>query len=438
MKRLALFQLLSLALWTVKPSHAIPDGLSKRRVDTSKVADGRAALLLIDEIQTTCEIALIDNRGGYVAASCIGLKGDKGDKVDYSLKYEVYIYNGPKTTPTRYNIDAITLHPSFNQTTFANNIAVVQFNKEEKALWKNLIGKYPYEWDDRYYVRRTLDSSNYSKWNAPVVRAKLGDSEGCSDASELYKNNPSGLYCIDAAILSSFEKSCQRPYSSMYGVIQPNNLSIAALHGYSAAYGKDMCGDVKQFHYYTILANYNEWAASVLGYDVSTLTLTSNTETQPKTFAMNSTSSPNDSRVSLFSGNLYTRQAAIPPSSANSKADTALTDVSGTSNPAVSPSTASYSPATDHSNSSLTRSAIIGIAVAVPVGTILGVVGLFFLYKWWRKRKNTLTWSPNQERSNYNAIQIANELGGASDRDAELPPYESAKESEDNLDAKAG
>ncbi|KAJ1963800.1 hypothetical protein GGI12_001837 [Dipsacomyces acuminosporus] len=420
MKQLMLPQLFALALWIARPSYGAADGLNKRLVDISKVSDFRGALLLIDGKQTTCEIALSDNRAGYVAASCIGLNGDK---VDYSLKYEVYIYNGRNTDSSKYHVDSITVHPAYNQTSYANNIAVIQFNKAERTLWKNYIGKYPYEWTNHFYVRRTLTSSQEMKWADPIVIAEFKDNEGCLDASGLYKNNRGGLYCIDSSVLSNNGKNCQRPYTSMYAVIDPNDLGIAALYSHSAVYGKDMCGNNKIFHYYTILTNYNMWAASVIGYDISIFTHTSDTSTQPKTFAMNSTTTQDDPRISLFAGNLYGRDSVIP-SSTTSSLTVGPTGTSGASNPSASSSNSSHGSSSDKSSSGIPHSAIIAIAVAVPVGTIFGVVVLFFVYKWWRKRQNELRWNANDERSHYNALQIANELGGARGRDSMLPPYE--------------
>ncbi|KAJ1963802.1 hypothetical protein GGI12_001839 [Dipsacomyces acuminosporus] len=408
----------------MKPSSGSLSGLGKRAVTTSNVSGQRAALLVIDGNQTTCEIALVDNRGGYVAASCIKYKGDR---VDFSLKYEAYIYNGPGAAPARYKIEQIDAHFAYNQTTYANNIAVVQFNKAEKSLWYSVIAKFSFEWNDRYYVRRTLNNVKDMDWNDPAVKPQLKDSDGCSDASELYRNNPDGLYCISGSTPSIYNKTCQVPYSSMYGVIQPSDLGMAALYSHSAVYGKDMCGGSRKFHYYTRIANYNFWASQVLGYSISVVTHANNSYIPPTTFALNGTKTPSSPDITIFSGDLYPRQGAIPPSSSNSEPSATPTGTSGASSvpsntPTPTPTSSSNSAHPANSNSAsggMTRTAIIALAVAVPLGTILATVGLFFLYRWWRKRHNELTWNTNQ-----NHRQIINEIGGATNRESELPPYE--------------
>ncbi|KAJ2385502.1 hypothetical protein GGI05_004680, partial [Coemansia sp. RSA 2603] len=61
----------------------------------------------------------------------------------------------------------------------------------------------------------------------------------------------------------------------------------------------------------------------------------------------------------------------------------------------------------------LSRSAVIAIGVVVPVVTILILLGLFFLHKWWRRRRNAINWDPKSERDNINRIGIIDEMGMA-------------------------
>ncbi|KAJ1961164.1 hypothetical protein GGI12_003405 [Dipsacomyces acuminosporus] len=436
MRWTASFQLLFFALQLIRPLHASSEELDKRTVDTSSVSGQRGALLVIDGKQTSCEIALIDNRAGYVATSCLKLKGNQ---IDYSVKYEVFIDNGPKAAPSKYKIDQIDTSSAYNETTYVYNIAVIQFNKAEKVFWKSPIAKFSTKWNDLYYVRRTLDNVQDIKWNTPVVKAQLKDSDGCSEASGLYKKNPNAFLCIDSGTQSIFNKTCQVPYGSIYAVKQPSDIAIAALYSHSSVYGTDMCGNSRQFHYYTILGDFNSQASGYLGYSISELSPPNDASASQSSFHMNDTAAPSNPDISTFSGDLYPRQGAIPPSAAGTGANTAQTSTSGTSNPAASGSASAPSSAatsspqssgsgsgSDSDSGGITRTAIIAIAVAVPVVTILGIVGLFFLYRWWKKRHNEHTWDASQERSNYNAIQIMNEIGGAANRDSELPSYEGA------------
>ncbi|KAJ2712705.1 hypothetical protein H4R19_002618 [Coemansia spiralis] len=67
-----------------------------------------------------------------------------------------------------------------------------------------------------------------------------------------------------------------------------------------------------------------------------------------------------------------------------------------------------YGPATD----GLSRTAIIALATAVPLGTILILVVLFFVYKWWRRRENARNWDPKNEAANIDRMRIIEQLSG--------------------------
>ncbi|KAJ1963799.1 hypothetical protein GGI12_001836 [Dipsacomyces acuminosporus] len=434
MKHSLWFSVLALSLWTSSTLGEELIDLRKRLVQISRVSEFRGALLVANKQQTTCDIALLDNRSGYIAASCFKLKGNK---VDYSQKYEVYVDNGRNMAPSSFKVDGVAIHPSFNATTFANNIAVIKFNQAEKSLWKSYLAGYRPEWDDLYYARRTLADIKDMEWNTPAAYAQFKDSDGCADASELYRNNLNGTMCITASTPSIYNKDCRIPYGSVYGIMQPGDMAIAALYSHSVVYGKDMCGDSRQFHYYTVIANYISWGAELNSLSISVFVRSKTTWTSYKNFVMNETQTPGNPDTTIFSGNLYPREGAIEPSEASSSSPTPSSSSSPSATPPGAsgvPSASSTSSATSsnapHSSSSdstsggITRTAIIAISVAVPISTILGIVVLFFVYKWWRKRQNELTWNATQERSNFNAIQIMNEIGGTTGSDKDLPSYE--------------
>ncbi|KAJ2452201.1 hypothetical protein GGF42_004075 [Coemansia sp. RSA 2424] len=58
----------------------------------------------------------------------------------------------------------------------------------------------------------------------------------------------------------------------------------------------------------------------------------------------------------------------------------------------------------------MSRSATIAVAISVPVATILIMVGLFFVYKWWKRRQNAINWDPKNERANLDRIRIIDEI----------------------------
>ncbi|KAI8322928.1 hypothetical protein GQ54DRAFT_303721 [Martensiomyces pterosporus] len=434
MRQPALLAILTLILGMVFPSSGSSSSLSKRLMDTSAVAGFRGALLVVNGKQTTCEIALMDNRSGYVAASCLEFNGDR---VSYKATYEVYIDNGPKVSPSKFKVDELDVHPSFNQTTYANNIAVVQFNMAEQQLWKNYIAAVRVEWDDLYYTRRTLSNVDKVMWNTPTVEAQFNDSADCASANDLYKQNTNGFFCTNTSTVSIYNSTCHIPYGSVYAVVQPKDMAIAAVYSHSSVYGPSMCADDRQLHYYTILANYVAWTAGVIKRPVNTFRHTSNNWGSTSTFTMNATSMPSTSGVSLFSGDIYSREAVVvsPSSSAASStpstavsASPSLLAASSVDTTSAAKSTSAVESSSGHSASAsssngISKNAIIAIAVTVPIATILIIIGLFFLYKRWYRQRNEQMWDPNSERRNINAMHIMNELGGASG-DSDLPAYE--------------
>ncbi|KAJ1957459.1 hypothetical protein GGI12_005017 [Dipsacomyces acuminosporus] len=323
----------------------------------------------------------------------------------------------------------------------------MNFDMEKDVSWKNPIAKFSTGWDDLYYVRRTLDNAYDLRWNTPVVKAQLKDSDGCLEASETYKNSSNAFLCIDSGTQSIFKETCRVPYGSIYAVQKPGDMAIAALYSHSSVYGTDTCGNSKQFHYYTILGHYNAWASAYLNYNITALPPPKGASTPPVSGSANVNILPSNPNIVTFSGDFYPRQGAIPPLGSGAEANDTQTSITGGSKPTASasdsapnsasasvPASASGSAASNlpqgsssgSNGSGITRAAIIAIAVAVPVGTILIVIALFLL-RWWRKKRhNERTWNAGQERDNYNAIQIMNEIGGATNRDSELPSYERA------------
>ncbi|KAJ1663376.1 hypothetical protein EV178_005027 [Coemansia sp. RSA 1646] len=58
----------------------------------------------------------------------------------------------------------------------------------------------------------------------------------------------------------------------------------------------------------------------------------------------------------------------------------------------------------------LGRTATIIVATVVPIATILILVGLFFLYRWYRRYRNKFSWDPKSEAANIDRIRIIDEI----------------------------
>ncbi|KAJ1906325.1 hypothetical protein LPJ81_001410 [Coemansia sp. IMI 209127] len=67
----------------------------------------------------------------------------------------------------------------------------------------------------------------------------------------------------------------------------------------------------------------------------------------------------------------------------------------------------------------LGRTATIIVATVVPIATILILVGLFFLYRWYRRYRNKFSWDPKSEAANIDRIRIIDEIAVNSSPEAD-------------------
>ncbi|KAI8319786.1 hypothetical protein GQ54DRAFT_313267 [Martensiomyces pterosporus] len=228
-------------------------------------------------------------------------------------------------------------------------------------------------------------------------------------------------------------------------------MAISALYSHSVVYGDSLCGNSRQFHYYTLLSNYLSFANTVLGRYMNAFYRES-VKYKPNfddKYKMNPPApQSNAAGTKVFGGDIYAREGVIQtPASFGSYSSTATGDVSATSTSSTSTTAASSTasgtthavstaastpdassqPAT-RSDAGLTKSQIIVIAVVVPVVTCLLILGAFMYYRWHKKRKYEEGWNPRAERQNINAQNLINEIGGASASYADLPSYSEARD----------
>ncbi|KAJ1751437.1 hypothetical protein LPJ77_004255, partial [Coemansia sp. RSA 2523] len=262
-ERKAWLLLLVALLALLHPVQAHYKRLSKRSVTAADISNFRGAILVKNGKPTTCECALIDNKAAFVAANCLDLNGKK---LKDGSTYEIYFDGAKGNSPGKAKIDPdnIIIHPKFNQNTYSNNLAILQFSYTAQSSWVNYIAAYRDEWTDIAYVRRVLGSASTSSWRTPSVRSYPQSDSKCEDASGLFRYNQDVYTCSRIYTASVFSGTCNMPYGSIYGVTS-SSMAIAGLYSHSIVYGTDMCGGSVQYHYYIVLTNYLRYAQSVLG-----------------------------------------------------------------------------------------------------------------------------------------------------------------------------
>ncbi|KAJ2892796.1 hypothetical protein GGI21_005531, partial [Coemansia aciculifera] len=250
----------------VQPGLAIESSaLSKRDVSISGLLGIKGAVLIINGNQTSCEAALIDSGSAFVAASCLQYKNGN---LDTTANYQLSVYMGSNGAGTQiYGISQITVHPQYSSSLYINNLAVVQFNPGASIAWSYLIGINPSEWSHEYFARRSLaaNSAGNTQWNNILALDSMDSPSDCATYSSVFVSNSKDFICNPGSIQSIYNQACSMPYGTVYGVVQPSNINIVALHSFSVVVGGNMCSSNEKLHYYTVLRNYAAWAAQVIG-----------------------------------------------------------------------------------------------------------------------------------------------------------------------------
>ncbi|KAJ2390118.1 hypothetical protein H4S02_002026 [Coemansia sp. RSA 2611] len=308
---LALLALVMMALaW---PAQALPQRLSKRAVSAGDMANFRGAILVKNGAPTTCELALIDNKAAFVAATCLSLSGKR--LKDDSTRYEIYFDGAKGNRPAKVTVDAsdISIHPKFNPNTYSNNLAILQFSFTDQSSWVNYIAAYRGEWTDIAYVRRQVSANN--DWSTPRVRSYAQTDANCDRASGLFRYNEATLMCARIYTPSTVtSSSCNMPYGSVYGVTS-SSMAIAGLYSHSVVYGTGMCGGSATFHYYVVLTEYLPYARTVLGRKPKEFVEDDDGLSDVRridSFYMKHAQSPNDDGTYMFTGDMISPRAGVP------------------------------------------------------------------------------------------------------------------------------
>ncbi|KAJ1995487.1 hypothetical protein GGI25_001055 [Coemansia spiralis] len=236
------------------------------QVFLSSINDG---VLVKEEQQTFCAVVPLNQQYALVAASCFETKSNKAnDNVDY----RIYLSGNGNETPTLMDVTSIQTHPKYNESSFANNLAIIQISNSASAPFTNYIGALPSEWATLTYVQHSL-TEDMKSWNAPVSKpGEAGGSSSCEKASSLYKANKDAFVCSTAYRTSFENQNCKTPLKFAVGSSGGMN-AIVALYSHSAISGTPGDGfcnsDNVILNYYTNLYNYIPWIQSETGLSIS-------------------------------------------------------------------------------------------------------------------------------------------------------------------------
>lgn len=243
---------------------AASNTLADSTAEPSDMENYRGAILMANGDQTSCGAALIDSKAAVIAASCLTFKDGKVD-TSPSYKLIVEMGDGEKNVTNINDITKITVHPKYDPHQYINNLAVVEYNDDKSDItWSQAVGVDPKEWNTTYLVRHSMSNVPTKKWNPVETFSTMDTPDDCSAYSEVYKKNKVDFLCNYKARRSIYNHKCRVPYGTVYSVIDPRYINIAAVYSHSVVVGGDICSDDKKLHYYTLLRNYGMWAAKVL------------------------------------------------------------------------------------------------------------------------------------------------------------------------------
>ncbi|KAJ1860328.1 hypothetical protein LPJ73_001415 [Coemansia sp. RSA 2703] len=384
-----------------------------KRLATSAVAGQRGAILFSGTTATTCEVALVSNLIGYVAANC--LKLTPGTNVPINpTGYSVMIADGSTTNVGKYNVDFIKVHPSYDPATFANNIALIKFNSGNPQTFKNYIAANRVDWLSEFYVQRGVVSNAPNSFATPQVAVNSGDiTSKCAAVSTLYGANLNDFMCTEQMLQSTAGgKTCAAPYSSVYGVRDPD-LAIAGLYSHSVVVGGDgLCNYNQVYNFYTLLSNYLEWggntAQSTMYLYVADNNYVNNDRSNYSMViptvapVVNGTVIGGDltmitviGTVAIDGGQTSAASSSMLPSATAMSSQPASSSVAPSSSeqPSSSASSSAASPttaATPQEQQTKGKSSTAKIGIIVAVVLILLAIAAFFLWRRWKKKKQTV------------------------------------------------
>ncbi|KAJ2006221.1 hypothetical protein GGI04_001952 [Coemansia thaxteri] len=236
---------------------------------TQEIAKRPGALMLKNDVTTTCEVAMFSDVVGVFAATCITWSSP--GVMDPTVTYNVVYNRGPGYTYGKIVVSKIVPHPQFNPNNFANNLAVVILPSGGPGAFTGQIADWPSEWQTFYLTQRGMDQDNMPTWLNPKtisVQNSTTDYVNCKRLSEIYALNQYDFICSPQNLPTS-DANCVYPYGSVFEY-DGTQATLGAIlsHGVSDSAAL-YCGTSPIYNYYIILAHYWSWIETTSGYTFS-------------------------------------------------------------------------------------------------------------------------------------------------------------------------
>ncbi|KAJ2708965.1 hypothetical protein H4R19_004486 [Coemansia spiralis] len=381
---------------------AQPPVLQRELASPDLVVGYRGALLAKNGAQTTCEVALLGMSAGFVAASCLDFA--RGAALDAATKLEVWVdRRAADAAVTRYTVAPgdVHVHPGYSPSTLANNLAVIQFNKDTSEKYSSPIQTDYNVEAQQIYTQRAVDDAS-GKWRTPATSSQVHDSHGCGEASPLVSGNPNRFSCTGALARSVYHRTCRVSYGSMY-TGEPSALVLAGLHSHTLVYGNSTCGDsLGWLSYYTLLGPYTGFAVAVLNrpidiYQNGALASTASNLSSDMAPAVGAAPSKTTTWTGDF--NAFQRKDEAAPESSALATSLRPLPVSGATEAesAGDETSSSNSSSSSSAGHGLSTTAKIIIGVLVPLGVIIAAIAAVIGYNLWRIRRRDRAWNPRAQ-----------------------------------------
>ncbi|KAJ2011520.1 hypothetical protein GGI14_006124 [Coemansia sp. S680] len=227
------------------------------------------ALLSRNDLSTTCEVVMVNEKFGLIAASCL-IYTSPG-VIDPAVKYTVVYNQGGDYAYTMSDVQKILPHPNYNPNNFANNLAILTLSDTSSPPFSNPIADWPSEWQTFYYVQRAGAPNKHPTWSNPKVASAQNSTTDialCKTNSFIYGLNEYDFICSPLS-LPTTDANCVMPYGVIYQY-DGTQAVVAALLSHSASQGSSVfCSTSTVYNYYTIINNYITWIQTAVGTGVN-------------------------------------------------------------------------------------------------------------------------------------------------------------------------